>query len=579
MFAPVEHDSTKDLIPLYIGISGHRDIRLEDQLILKNLIVSFIREKRCDYPNTPVILLTPLAEGADRIAAYAAREAGIPYLVPLPMPIEPYRHDFDTPDSLNEFNRLLEEADMWFELPLSEGTLERDLQTSKPKRDLQYALLGNYIANNSHILIALWDGVENAQQGGTSEVIRLKKSGQPERNPRIRHRLRTPQSGSIYHILTPRKNSLHTTATFTCTVLWPDPVDPLAGNPAETDLRVLAHVEGFNREILRHMTLFNQTSGSVSDALGGTGLNDKDERLQKISRLFSTSDLLAGFFQKRRFIALRILLILAVLAFFFFQVYVEIIHRSFILLLYPVTLGIGALWFLFAERMKFEQKHEDYRALSEAYRIQYYLMLGMIDENVVDFYLQKYKGELEWVIYALRASLLKIMAFGNRESVKTTEIADRLIRIRKHWVEGQKDYYRNRAAVYEVRHKGLKRLANLLFMTAITAAAALFLFNVIHEGGPEVVHSLLVLCTHLSLVVSATLLGYNEKMVFSEQAKNCQQMALLFSTANLKLNNALAIKDYTEASEIIRELASETLMENAGWLVLHRSRPMEMPKG
>ena len=134
-----------------------------------------------------------------------------------------------------------------------------------------------------------------------------------------------------------------------------------------------------------------------------------------IARFQAITDLLATYFQTRRFFALKVLLVLTVIAFMFFQAYAEFWHnRPLLLLLYPLTMGIGALWFLNANRRHYEQKHEDYRALSEAYRVQQYLDYAKIRANVSEYYLQKHKGELEWVIYALRATLLKSTSSKNR---------------------------------------------------------------------------------------------------------------------------------------------------------------------
>jgi len=95
----------------------------------------------------------------------------------------------------------------------------------------------------------------------------------------------------------------------------------------------------------------------------------------------------------------------------------------------------------------------------------------------------------------------------------------------------------------------------------------------------QLAHSLLVLLTHSFLVISAALLGYNEKMIFEEQSKSYHQMFRLFSIADRKLSMAIQEDKHEEAFEIIRELGLESLMENADWLLLHRSRPMELPKG
>ena len=117
-----EKIDSPDLIPLFIGITGHRDIRDEDKALLKEMIKNILNEKIRQCPDTPVIVLTPLAEGADRLAAWAALECGISFICPLPMPVDEYRNDFKTSESLQEFNVLLEKSKTWFEIPLPEGT-------------------------------------------------------------------------------------------------------------------------------------------------------------------------------------------------------------------------------------------------------------------------------------------------------------------------------------------------------------------------------------------------------------------------------------------------------------------------
>ena len=202
-----EKTDPSDLIPLYIGITGHRDIRNEDKTSLKELIKKILHEKIKQCPNTPIVLLTPLAEGADRLAAWAALECGISYICPLPLPVDEYRNDFITRESLKEFNELLEKSEMWFEIPLPDGTLPEDLQKDKAKRDEQYYQIGFYIARYSQLLIALWDGVEQVKRGGTAHIVNLKITGLPSEHPQLKQKLKNLQTGPIYHILTPRKNS------------------------------------------------------------------------------------------------------------------------------------------------------------------------------------------------------------------------------------------------------------------------------------------------------------------------------------------------------------------------------------
>ena len=571
-----EKTDSSDLIPLYIGITGHRDIRDEDKATLKELIKKILSEKTKQCPNTPIVLLTPLAEGADRLAAWAALECGISFICPLPLPVDEYRNDFITRESLKEFNELLKKSDMWFEIPLPEGTHSDDLQKDKAKRDEQYYQIGFYIARYSQLLIALWDGVEQVKRGGTAHIVNLKITGLPSEHPQLKQKLKNLQTGPIYHILTPRKTSGIDGDLLGGKMIYPDYEGSDQSVAAAMDNRFLKHIDTYNRDVKKLVSALPENDLSPEQKIPGS-----------IARFQAITDLLATYFQTRRFFALKVLLVLTVIAFMFFQAYAEFWHnRPLLLLLYPLTMGIGALWFLNANRRHYEQKHEDYRALSEAYRVQLFLDYAKIKANVSEYYLQKHKGELEWVIYALRATLLKRTTSLNKLKSRISFDNTELKYVNENWVKTQLDYYKKTGHKYERLHLGHRKMANRFFIGALSAAVILFAFSIFTEYIPdfleedhEIIHSALIVCTHSFLVISAALIGYSEKMVFSEQSKTCQQMVQLFRIAHEKLDRAIETKNQEEAHEIIWELALESLMENADWLLLHRSRPMEIPKG
>jgi len=564
-----------DLIPLYIGITGHRDIRDEDKPALKELIKKIVNEKISQCPDTPIIVLTPLAEGADRLAAWAALECGISFICPLPMPVNEYRNDFSSTESLQEFDILLGKAEMWFEIPLTEGTLPEDLQNSKAKREEQYYQIGFFIARYSQLLIALWDGIEHLKRGGTAHIVNLKRTGLPSEHPQLKQKLKNLQTGPIYHILTPRKTSSPGEDMHSGKMIYPDYEGSDQSIAAAMDRRFLKHIDTYNHDVKKHAYLLSEIHLAPEQKTPGT-----------IARIQTITDLLAAYFQTRRFFALKVLLVLTVIAFMFFQVYAEFWHRPLLLLLYPLTMGIGALWFLNANRRQYEQKHEDYRALSEAYRVQYFLDYAKIKANVSEYYLQKHRGELEWVIYSLRATLLKSTLTKNRLKSNFSFDEKDLNYINENWVKAQLDYYQKTGHKYERLHLGHRKMANRFFIGALSAAVILFVFSMLTEYLPAFLekdhkhfHAILVVCTHSFLVISAALIGYSEKMIFSEQSKTCQQMVQLFTIAHEKLDKAIKMQNQDEANDIIWELALESLMENADWLLLHRSRPMEIPKG
>jgi hypothetical protein len=161
MTAPGENaelQSRAESVPIVFGVSGHRDPVSADIPQLRAQLEFVFSRFRAAYPNTPFQLLSPLAEGADRLAAEAALSCQIKLLVPLPMAQEEYERDFPSTASLEEFRRLLAEADSSWEGPDAQSRTE------------QYAAVGDYIARKSNVLILLWDGLDNDKVGGTAWV-------------------------------------------------------------------------------------------------------------------------------------------------------------------------------------------------------------------------------------------------------------------------------------------------------------------------------------------------------------------------------------------------------------------------
>jgi hypothetical protein len=156
---PAGHDT-----PFIFGVSGHRDLVPADLPELRRQLREIFRRSISSRPNAVFQLLTPLAEGADRIAAEEAHALGIQLVVPMPMIQAEYERDFTSPDSLGAFRQLLQTADVQFVVTDAASTCEGDERTQR------YAAVGDYIARTSHVLILLWDGKENQKIGGTAWV-------------------------------------------------------------------------------------------------------------------------------------------------------------------------------------------------------------------------------------------------------------------------------------------------------------------------------------------------------------------------------------------------------------------------
>lgn len=144
------------------GVSGHRDLIPSTVPELRRGVETVFASYCAAYPGRRFELLSPLADGADRLAAEVALPHGMRLLVPMPMDQAEYERDFVTAASLDEFRRLLAVADRhWTVVGDSSAT------DTRPQR---YANIGDYIARRSHVLILLWDGQQNAKLGGTGWV-------------------------------------------------------------------------------------------------------------------------------------------------------------------------------------------------------------------------------------------------------------------------------------------------------------------------------------------------------------------------------------------------------------------------
>jgi hypothetical protein len=195
MDIPTTADDQAVLPRFIFGVSGHLDLIAENLAELRQQIRTVFDRYRLAYPGAFYELLSPLAEGADRVAAEVALSCGIKLTVPLPMAQSEYERDFTTPGSLEAFRRFLAAADAHFEVRSETG--------SRLRAD-NYAAVGDYIVRRSHVLILLWDGRDNEKVGGTAWVKKRREEW-------IASSKASGNAPSVYgyvgtiHILTPRQ--------------------------------------------------------------------------------------------------------------------------------------------------------------------------------------------------------------------------------------------------------------------------------------------------------------------------------------------------------------------------------------
>jgi hypothetical protein len=143
---------------LTIGVTGHRTLPDAGQAAAG--VDRALRTLQDAYPGWQLCILSPLAEGADRLVVQlATRKYGAHYVAPLPLALEDYMQDFSSESSRREFLTLLAQASEVVMLP------------SQPSREEAYRATGHYILSHCDALIAVWDGQSARGQGGTAEII------------------------------------------------------------------------------------------------------------------------------------------------------------------------------------------------------------------------------------------------------------------------------------------------------------------------------------------------------------------------------------------------------------------------
>jgi hypothetical protein len=154
---------------LRVGVSGHRvppklptqsEVPLRAQL--DRVLAAMVDAARQVESDAAIefIVVSSLAEGADRIVAEAALAVGFRLQVVLPLNRTEYARDFETQASRAAFKRLLDRAAAVFEM---DGAAD--------ERPRAYEAAGLFMLANIDLLIAIWDGEQAAGVGGTAEIV------------------------------------------------------------------------------------------------------------------------------------------------------------------------------------------------------------------------------------------------------------------------------------------------------------------------------------------------------------------------------------------------------------------------
>ena len=573
-----EHRPARSLdgtaLPIVVGVTGHRMIDAAHVASLERTVGRMLGELRRDYPSSPLTVLSPLAEGADRLVARVALEAGAHLVVPLPFEYGRYVADFTTEESRAEFDALLARASRHFVLPLLEGHDLESMSVSGHSRDLHYAQVGAYIARSCQVMIALWDGHTKQLHGGTADVVLYCLHGAPPVLTPGASPLDAPQCRPVYHVATPSSRGLA------------DGIEPLEGRMLRPDgyasdrtaqdaLRhLLERIDGFNRDERRlhdRLAAMRERSRQYIAPQPVADVLDDDQRA--ILERYVVADSLALHYRRRSSTGLLAIVVGVFIAVAFFEIYGHMAPETHWLLV-AYLVGLLGVWLVQrrVRRGDYQTKHLDYRALAEGLRVQLFWRIAGIREGVADHYMRKQRSVLDWIRTAIET-----WSIGATER-EEARVEAHLDVVARHWVADQSSYFRGAAHHADHLHHRLERIVDAFFGSALVIALLHLVNHLVAHEAVALGH-VPILAIGVCLLTAGVLHGYIGRRALPELSKQFAHMATVFATAHDRLESMRASGDSAGARALLTELGIEALSENGDWLILHRERPLEMPRG
>ena len=566
--------SDDERVPLVVAVTGHRDLVPAELPAVRNRVREFLLDLRASHPDLPLVVMTALAEGADRLVAEEARALAIPLIVPLPFPAALYERDFQAPGSLQRFRELCAGAEV-IELPLLPGDTPETVGDPGPRRDAHYARLGIYLCAHCHILLALWDGKPSAQAGGTAQVVWFHHwdvmPGFPGHSESLPHILADDESDLVYHIVCSRdrpqgepQDGLQALDGWWFTAGTETP--RTREMPAQYE-RIFERTAEFNRDAFRLRDGIRAGSWSL---LTGAAPAEVATYGKPIDRAFRTADWLAVHFQRRVTWALRGGYTAAVLMGLAFMAYSDIWGDEWAIFAFLGFFAVAVLVHRVAARGEWHRKYLDYRALAEGLRVQFYwvaagLTAGRNTKFTHDNFLQKQDVELGWIRNVMRYSgHLGDMSAYSRAGLDYAV---------QEWVldpnGGQLAYYERKASERIGRRRRTQAISDACLWTGIGVAVVLALFS--GRLQPDWKDLLLVLMGILPLIAGVRQ-AYAQKRAESELIKQYVFMARIFRNAQRRLAGA---ESDAARRKVLKALGDAALEEHAEWILIHRERPLE----
>ena len=568
-----------------VGITGHRDVDSSQLSDAHAAVTGFLTTLRKYLPDTEIILMSGLADGADRIAVRVALELDMLVHAVLPMEQSDYESDF-SPKSAEEFQALL----------ATTGVDVTELATvrigDEIDRDACYRQLTDCLIRKSNILLALWDGVDSGLTGGTSDTVLSFLAGPAVPSAgagSLEFVNEAPVAGTgrdfAYWIPVPRSSSKsparaaqYGKGVFLSAV--PDTGVVVIEESMPVSLQEqLEQLNEFNADFkaLRNSQSTSLTWGlpDISDASRSA---DSEGLLGSIEQEFDKADALALHYQSKSDRLFKGFSLVAAMLGLLFLTYAKLVASNVFLYAYVVLFTGGFLVFKLAARRHWFAKHITYRVVAETLRIKFFLRLAGADGQVNVSRISRLAGIDKFSGFSWIKHVFKGAEPVSMPPVASTSKGDGLSEARKLWVDDQSQYFAKKIHSMHRRHHRVERIKSGLLLATLAGIAALIIFKYplyAEIPGTDIQYKKLVV---FFMGLFPFWLGvweiYHNKMATKELLWQYRNQAAAFALSEFQLSKATEIE---RQRTIIADLATGALFENYLWTIQRFHREHEPP--
>ena len=581
------------LLPISIGITGHRDVDPNQIESCKASLEKLFKALARKFPSTPLQLISSLAEGADRLAAQAflnVREELISLdqvvatqwqlIACLPLPAEIYETDFLS--TKHEFYDLLSRSSKNFSVPIRSEASTETISINGIDRDIQYQDASRFVASHSDILIAVWDGIENGLIGGTADTIRLRVTGHKFDKFQKLSSLAVQSRHVVYHInVTRASNPQGTQATFLENV-YTDHEKLI--NACD----FLGHVELFNSAVLHELADkdFEQSQTYLSGYLKRHSVEFKKHfTFNHLIDFYSSADGLANNYRSVWLAWVKSLYGIGLISAILLPMAVENVLFPYSMMGYVLLMAVAVGIFAWLKRTALESKHLDCRALAELMRIQFFFAVSefwrepeiteptklasvtIMPATVSARLIGQHHFDLDWISERVRNLIL----IAETDQPLAPETAEKLV---IGWVTDQNSYYNRKHREFKITAERFSFASSAMLLGGLLAAI-LAIFGSILNLLNEEVHHLVVILSAALPIMAVVVESYVDKLAFEPSIKVQSRMGQIYAEAERLIKiEGMSIED---KKSVISQLADEAINECISWLFLKKIKPVKLP--